>query len=419
MEHAHIVYSRTLATIVVLVAVTAVCAGSSAISLDVSSRVDSSCRRVGLVLTCIIHTDAGIDKVTSLAVFGTRPYANEPGLQQIAVLDNSAMSPKLAEDLKKSNISVHGNLGSDHKTPHLALVSPFYKFSTRHVYRCVATGNGSDEQAISISKTAQIEAMDTVCEKEKLQAKLSGTLKDTIAFSNMIEKVASKILSLAAEAKETEPICTSTLGKTRTYFEAWYSSLAELHNNISELFVDGSSFSEKGWKTLENKVKELRANLSSFKQNINRKFLKFGIGASDEFQVSRIHQGREYLLTKKWELFNIAKANKYCRKFGGYLVEIDDEDEMTFVQNCLDTDDDEVHFWTGVNDIDKEGKFVFYHSKKPVPKLKWAHGQPDNYGDIEDCAEIIRDGLNDLPCNSGGRVICEIPIIKLSAWRTD
>ncbi|KAK3748706.1 hypothetical protein RRG08_019413 [Elysia crispata] len=397
MEHAHIVYSRTLATIVVLVAVTAVCAGSSAISLDVSSRVDSSCRRVGLVLTCIIHTDAGIDKVTSLAVFGTRPDANKPGLQQIAILDNS---PKVkAEDLQQADISVYGDLGSN---PYLLLLWPSYKFSTRHVYKCVATGNGSDGQAISISSTAQIEAVDANCEMYKAQAKLTGLTKYIRRFFNLTEMVASQTLHLSTRINEMELKCTTLDGRI-THFHS-------LGNNFKNLETKYSDFIRKDFphmQRLEAKVERVHEKFSSLKENIIRQLFMFADGINDEFDESRIHQGRVYILTKKRKQFNIAKANKYCRKFGGYLVEIDGKDEMKFVQNLLLPTDKWSHFFTGVNDIDKEGKFVFYHSKKPVPKLKWASGQPDSYGD---CVEINGGFLNDLPCDIARRVICEVPI---------
>ena len=66
---------------------------------------------------------------------------------------------------------------------------------------------------------------------------------------------------------------------------------------------------------------------------------------------------------------------------------------------------------TGGNDVEHEGKFVYFHSKKPVPNhVTWLSGQPS--GGNEDCMHfwISRKGLNDTRCGGKAKFVCEIPL---------
>ncbi|RUS76779.1 hypothetical protein EGW08_015456 [Elysia chlorotica] len=151
--------------------------------------------------------------------------------------------------------------------------------------------------------------------------------------------------------------------------------------------------------------------LIALEQNMN---LQLRLVAVDKtrFDVSSAHQGRLYLVSKAAEPFNIARANHYCRLSGGYLVELDDSQEYQFVFGLASAIGGANTFWTGANDIDNEGTFVFYNNKKPAAELAWSGGQPDNAGGFEDCVEIRLDfgGLNDWICDQSGKFVCEVPI---------
>ena len=164
---------------------------------------------------------------------------------------------------------------------------------------------------------------------------------------------------------------------------------------------------------LSDKMEKLQEKMSSLEQNINLKFRLLGTSIdTGRFDVSSVYQGRVYLVSKKVRIFNITTANILCRKSGGYLVELDDAQEYQFVFNLVSTIRGANSFWTGGNDIKKEGTWVYYNSKKPVPKLSWTRGQPDNFGGREDCMEFRLNfgGLNDWLCYRKGKFICEIPI---------
>ncbi|GFN80609.1 collectin-12 [Plakobranchus ocellatus] len=120
-----------------------------------------------------------------------------------------------------------------------------------------------------------------------------------------------------------------------------------------------------------------------------------------------------YTLTRRNEVFNLEKMNNKCKEMGGYLVEIDDAEELEFVASKVASITKNL-VYIGTNDVDEEGKYVFYNSKKPLPDgLKWKAGNPDNYGKDpgEDCVNLTVAGMNDLNCTSNGRFICEIPIV--------
>ncbi|GFN77749.1 Cd209 antigen [Plakobranchus ocellatus] len=124
------------------------------------------------------------------------------------------------------------------------------------------------------------------------------------------------------------------------------------------------------------------------------------------YQVSPLHNGRVYTLSKKDETFNLQKMNDRCKEAGGYLVEIDDQEEQDFVTNFSTRAAGKI-IYVGANDLQKEGTFVQYNSKKVMSNIKWKKGEPNNYGSGEDCVNIRTDGLNDVSCSRTSRYICE------------
>ncbi|GFO28054.1 collectin-12 [Plakobranchus ocellatus] len=98
--------------------------------------------------------------------------------------------------------------------------------------------------------------------------------------------------------------------------------------------------------------------------------------------------------------------NDRCKKdLGGYLVQLDQWREQSFVTNFI--------FWsgwgpffTGITDEKSEGKYYHYNDNTPAKNLHWKLFQPDNWYN-EDCVEIWHDGLNDRRCGDRGRYVCE------------
>ena len=164
---------------------------------------------------------------------------------------------------------------------------------------------------------------------------------------------------------------------------------------------------------LEQKVKHLASLQDDANQvmtvtaNLNLDFAT----VLSKFVVSQPFRGKRYFVTKNEGRFNIADADFQCELLGGYLAELNDKSEYNFVWNyCKGLGG--VHFFTGGNDIEREGRWTFYHSKNPVTYRNWAGHQPDNNRNNEDCMELrINYGAsNDAPCNYPTvKFICEVP----------
>ncbi|XP_052062667.1 perlucin-like protein [Mytilus californianus] len=110
--------------------------------------------------------------------------------------------------------------------------------------------------------------------------------------------------------------------------------------------------------------------------------------------------------TKTWH-----EAEKICRNMGGYLVQITDSSENSWVVTILTKAvQHQFGYWMGATNV-KEGLWKWINDLSKVQYSNWNPGQPDNYGDEEDCASFWKDikyNWNDAPSNySGIGYICE------------
>ncbi|GFO16291.1 Cd209 antigen [Plakobranchus ocellatus] len=130
-----------------------------------------------------------------------------------------------------------------------------------------------------------------------------------------------------------------------------------------------------------------------------------------DYLVSKPFQGSIYLVQKHRSNFHLFHKNQHCRKFGGYLVELNSLEEEDYVQKLVNESNNFGKFvFTGANDIKRENSFFFYNSKQPMPTLRWKPGNPDNWKN-EDCVDINWYGINDRRCNQYSTYICEIKFI--------
>ena len=132
-----------------------------------------------------------------------------------------------------------------------------------------------------------------------------------------------------------------------------------------------------------------------------------------------------------YDLFNprvgIRNARDMCGDIGGYLVEIDTEEERDFVKNFLSRAqvpesmyDSNKNVWLGASDEDTEGEFYWKNGNTAVKEFSdWAVGEPDNNGPSildEDCAELDSNNdwkWNDIMClGSSKAVLCERPNVS-------
>ncbi|KAH9500442.1 hypothetical protein Btru_071898 [Bulinus truncatus] len=112
---------------------------------------------------------------------------------------------------------------------------------------------------------------------------------------------------------------------------------------------------------------------------------------------------------------NVSQAIDFCELMGGYLAEIEDSDEYQIVTGEFSRSTADVMLLGGT-DAEKEGTWLYQHSRVPVKFFHWLHGQPDNAGNNEACIEvrkIFHLKMNDVVCSNSqhgdSNFLCEIP----------
>ena len=86
------------------------------------------------------------------------------------------------------------------------------------------------------------------------------------------------------------------------------------------------------------------------------------------------------------------ESRRECKQSGGFLVEIDSEEEQNALMNEITTRgwDGETHFgfWIGLTDIFHDGTWVWDNLGRPLNFSFWANGEPNNWNGIQHCAAI-------------------------------
>ncbi|GFO15291.1 Cd209 antigen [Plakobranchus ocellatus] len=176
------------------------------------------------------------------------------------------------------------------------------------------------------------------------------------------------------------------------------NSSAETVENLDEALQD---ISEKLLDLQQSVTQQQQTNKN---QAVFNSFLK----ARLPFDFSTIYKGKIYFISKTVADFEIAYAASSCELYGGYLVEIDDEEELKFVSDFVSQTGKDVRYLTGLNDKTMEGYFEFYHSKKPMPSFLslWNKCEPNSMVRVEVCTEIVGK-LNDVTCGLPGKYVCQ------------
>ncbi|XP_052694824.1 C-type mannose receptor 2-like [Crassostrea angulata] len=118
------------------------------------------------------------------------------------------------------------------------------------------------------------------------------------------------------------------------------------------------------------------------------------------------------------------EAKAECQNRFSHLVEIEDKAESdwlasTFLNpdgnysNCPSNTSNGCSAWTGLNDLNIEGQYVWDHSNTPMAFYTWYTFKPE-FGDIRDCVAIQKNGQwNDKKCMALLAFICEKEISNL------
>ncbi|GFO41137.1 collectin-11 [Plakobranchus ocellatus] len=327
-------------------------------------------------VVCKIGTEKKMDSMQSFTLFGSKPCGNSSEFYEMAFHDIWSTLPRLSSNLKsaESDAEVTGSLTEmkfihDPQTiiqPYLRVTWKFPIPTYRQFYKCVANGLNDQKQAVTISTTIKAEFMnENVCE-----------WMDSIdsQFPKLSENIKQSLADISAKLPHFHSTSIKAMDGDSAYFTR---HMKEIESSLAIMIKTNSYFQ---WHALD---------------------------------MSERRDGRVYIVSNRIKKFDLMKDNNACKDMGGYLVELNDNDEYRFVFDFIASLAMDAFFFTGMIDAGptNEGKFFFFNSLTKAPlNLDWRHGQPDNYGDVEHCVEVsVGDfGLNDIRCDREGRFVCEV-----------
>ncbi|GFR79988.1 C-type lectin [Elysia marginata] len=356
-------------------------ATNSGLRLDVPYNVEPNSQRGLLVINCSLDArSTDLTTLASLTIFGSRPYGGVEDFEQLATVDMWSNDPILGNELVDADVTVVGKIEeelSENSVLILSWNSPTKLY--RHTYKCVAKGINRKRQGVSVVSSVKLEQVGGggCCHKMDL---------------------------ISSHLQNLEEVVQQTANASHHKMELITSQLQHLEQAVRE-----TSNTSQGQ---DNKMRELESKLDAV--HLTTRILSTLMTVDrTKYDVSPVYKETLYLASRAVKLFNIAADDKACQKQGGYLAEIDDDQESQFVLDfATETGGTEI-FMIGANDLDDEGHFVFFHSKKPVPgHLTWKSGEPNDSQGKEDCVHFwpSQGGLNDKNCNTQSKYICEIPL---------
>jgi len=106
---------------------------------------------------------------------------------------------------------------------------------------------------------------------------------------------------------------------------------------------------------------------------------------------------------RNWE-----NARRDCLGYGGDLVNIASQSEMSFIYNRSSKVWNQ-HYWIGLNDQHNESQFVWSDGTPYNASVysNWYPGEPNDRAGEEDCVELFRTSWNDNVCEEEYGYICE------------
>ena len=103
------------------------------------------------------------------------------------------------------------------------------------------------------------------------------------------------------------------------------------------------------------------------------------------------------------------ESEKYCNELSGNLARFDSLEGTAIVVAAtqLANESSATFFWIGFDRVDKNN--YQWTDGSPVDFTNWWPGEPNNFNNNEQCAQIRRDGRwNDAACHSNLGWMCKI-----------
>ena len=103
----------------------------------------------------------------------------------------------------------------------------------------------------------------------------------------------------------------------------------------------------------------------------------------------------EFFFTKSEKKFDDAAS--FCHGKGGILYEPRDKNVMENVLNHTNNGGI-MQFWLGIHDKSEEGTFVYASDNTPIILNNWNIGEPNIYGNEDDCVNVANGFWHNLAC---------------------
>ncbi|KAH8317602.1 hypothetical protein KR074_001490 [Drosophila pseudoananassae] len=98
-------------------------------------------------------------------------------------------------------------------------------------------------------------------------------------------------------------------------------------------------------------------------------------------------------------------ANKLCHDVGAHLAVFLDETEMIAISNLTAKG---VNYWTGLNDLNEEGKFVSTATRASDTYIKWSADHSEEINMDKNCVSLMDDEMMDHKCEETFNYICQL-----------
>lgn len=191
-------------------------------------------------------------------------------------------------------------------------------------------------------------------------------------------------------------------------------TLKRLENTV-DMTKDQSLVNEANTATLIERLAEVVKGQKKLQETVDKTADKVGnLYSTVLAKLTMEDKWREYAGSYYYfgnGIVHWSEAANTCESLGAYLAEVDSREEndflVTLVESPLNTNNIHV-MWLGGTDIDKEGDWVWTHSKRKVTYTNWGRGEP-NGKRRENCLHTYRGNgeWNDIGCGHKCGFICE------------
>ncbi|GFO01992.1 mannose-binding protein c, partial [Plakobranchus ocellatus] len=334
-----------------------------------------------------------LEKVTKLEII--RYDSKSRKRELVAEVDTAKVTYGLSQSAIKASGQIQDEGKSNLAVSYSSNTDGYYK-----TYTCVATGLTRDGKEMSIFNSKKVKGSALVSSQPPNSEKCCQSAEAVQAQAETIKSLEEAVQNISAAIADVENKGLE---------------LNELHEqvrNISTLEEDV----QNNKVTLEGILPKISLTYQKLMKTI-RYYARRSFGfewylAIDRLQydVSSIYNGKAYFASKSPGNFPFDQMEQMCATFHGHLVEFDYHGEQMRVEMFLKTIGD-YEYYTGANDQDNEGTFVYYASKRPVTGVRWMTGSPISGGEDEDCVQIKENGLVNVRCDRPSRFVCELQVL--------